>query len=85
MSIAFLLTSLVVARGDGVHGTGAGQMMDLSGVFMALTFVVFALYGIFAATVRTQVISRPKVMLWLRRTFAATYLLLAGRLAAESR
>ena len=42
MSIAFLLTSLVVARGDGVHGTGAGQMMGLSGVFMALTFVVFA-------------------------------------------
>jgi threonine/homoserine/homoserine lactone efflux protein len=46
---------------------------------------VFAVYGVFAATVRTQVISRPKVILWLRRTFAATYLLLAGRLAAESR
>jgi len=35
--------------------------------------------------VRTQVISRPKVMLWLRRTFVATYILFAGRLAAESR
>jgi hypothetical protein len=45
---------------------------------MALTFVVLALYGVFAATVRTQVISRPKVMLRLRRTFAATYVLLAG-------
>ena len=64
---------------------GIWPMMGLSGVFMALTFVVFALYGGFAATVRTQVISRPKVMLWLRRTFAATYVLLAGRLAAESR
>ena len=52
---------------------------------MALTFVVFALYGVFAATVRTQVISGPKHMLWLRRTFAASYVLLAGRLAAESR
>jgi threonine/homoserine/homoserine lactone efflux protein len=61
------------------------QMVGLSGVFMALTFVVFALYGVFAAAVRTQVISRPKVMLWLRRTFAATHVLLAGRLAAESR
>ena len=60
-------------------------MMGLSGVFMALTFVVFALYGVFAATVRTQVISRPNVMLWLRRTFAAAYVLLAGRLATESR
>jgi threonine/homoserine/homoserine lactone efflux protein len=64
---------------------GAWQMVGLSGVFMALTFVVFALYGVFAATVRTQVISRPNVMLWLRRIFAATYVLLAGRLAAESR
>lgn len=64
---------------------GTWQMMGLSGVFMALTFVVFALYGVFAATVRTQVISRPNVMLWLRRTFAATYVLLAGRLATESR
>jgi threonine/homoserine/homoserine lactone efflux protein len=64
---------------------GTWQMVGLSGVFMALTFVVFALYGVFAATVRTQVISRPKVLLWLRRTFAATYVLLAGRLAAESR
>ena len=68
-----------------VPANGTWQMMGLSGVFMALTFVVFALYGVFAATVRTQVISRPKVMLWLRRTFAATYVLLAGRLAAESR
>jgi threonine/homoserine/homoserine lactone efflux protein len=59
-------------------------MMGLSGLFMALTFVVFAIYGVFA-TVSTQVISRPKVMLWVRRTFAATYVLLAGRLAAESR
>ena len=61
------------------------QMMGLSGVFMAVTFVVFALHGGFAAMVHTEVISRPKVMLWLRRTVAATYPLLAGRLAAESR
>ena len=60
-------------------------MMGLSGVFMVVTFVVFTLYAVFAATVCTQLISRPKVMLWLRRTVAATSLLLAGRLAAESR
>ncbi len=61
------------------------QMVGLSLVFMALTFIVFALYGTFAATMRAQVITRPKVMAWLRRTFAATYVLLAGRLALESR
>ncbi len=60
-------------------------MVGLSLVFMALTFLVFALYGVFAATMRSQVISRPKVMAWLRRTFAATYVLLAGRHALETR
>lgn len=63
----------------------AWQMAGLSLVFMAVTFVVFALYGTFAATMRTQVITRPRVVAWLRRTFAATYVLLAGRLALESR
>ncbi|HEX5729415.1 LysE family translocator [Microbacterium sp.] len=64
---------------------GTWHMIGLSLVFMGLTFVVFALYGVFAATMRNQVITRPKVMAWLRRTFAATYVLLAGRLALESR
>jgi threonine/homoserine/homoserine lactone efflux protein len=64
---------------------GTWLMVGLSLVFMALTFVVFALYGLFAATMRSQVISRPRVMAWLRRTFAATYVLLAGRLALENR
>lgn len=64
---------------------GTWHMVGLSLVFMALTFVVFALYGVFAATMRNQVITRPKVMAWLRRTFAATYVLLAGRLAFETR
>ncbi|WAB82555.1 LysE family translocator [Microcella daejeonensis] len=64
---------------------GVWQMAGLSLVFMVVTFVVFALYGVFAATMRNQVITRPKVMAWLRRTFAATYVLLAGRLALETR
>jgi len=63
----------------------AWHMTWLSLVFMAATFIVFALYGAFAATMRRQVISRPKVMAWLRRSFASTYVLLAGRLAFESR
>jgi len=62
---------------------GTWRMVWLSVVFMAFTFVVFAVYGAFAATMRTQVIARPRVMTWLRRTFGATYVLLAGRLAVE--
>lgn len=64
---------------------GTWSMIGLSAVFMLVTFVVFALYGAFAATMRQRVITRPRVMTWLRRTFAATYVLLAGRLALESR
>ena len=63
---------------------GTWHMVWLSLVFMAITFLVFAVYGVFAATMRTQVIGRQKVVRWLRRTFGATYVLLAGRLALEN-
>ena len=63
---------------------GTWHMVWLSLVFMAITFSVFAVYGVFAATMRTQVIGRQKVVTWLRRTFGATYVLLAGRLALEN-
>ena len=43
------------------------RMLGLSGVFMLLTFVIFAGYGLFAAAMRHQVLSRPRVMTWLRR------------------
>jgi threonine/homoserine/homoserine lactone efflux protein len=68
---------------DEVNGTL--YMVGLSLVFMGMTFIVFALYGVFAAAMRNQVVSRPKVMTWLRRTFAGTYILLAVRLVVESR
>ena len=60
-------------------------MVYLSAVFMAVTLVVFSLYGVFAAAVRTKVFSRPRVVAWVRRSFGATYLVLAGRLAAQTR
>ena len=59
------------------------QMVWLSLVFMAATYVVFVAYGLFAAGLRDQVWRRPRILTWLRRSFAATYLLLAGRLALE--
>jgi threonine/homoserine/homoserine lactone efflux protein len=57
------------------------QMLGLSGVFMLLTFVVFAGYGVFAAAMRARVLGRPRVVTWLRRVFAGSYVALAGRLA----
>ena len=61
------------------------RMLELSGVFMALTFVVFVGYGVFAAWVRRHVISRPRVLIWMRRSFAAAFVLLGLRLALTER
>ena len=56
------------------------HMLALSGVFMLLTFVVFVGYGAFAAGIRSHVISRPRIMTWLRRAFATGFLALGARL-----
>jgi len=61
------------------------RMSELSGVFMLVTFAVFALYGIFAAGMRDRVVSSPRVMMWMRRSFAAAFAALAGKLALSER
>ncbi len=60
-------------------------MAWLSLVFMAVTFVVFALYGLCAAAMRDQVAARPRVLAWLRRGFAAAFGGLAAKLAFADR
>lgn len=61
------------------------RMLELSAVFMAMTFVVFALYGLFAAALRDHVISRPRILTWMRRTFAAAFVALGAKLALAER
>jgi len=63
------------------ESNGVARMLLLSAVFMAMTFVVFAVYGVFAAAVRDQVVSRPKVIAWMRRIFAGSFVALGARLA----
>lgn len=60
-------------------------MLGLGGVFVVMTFVVFAAYALAAAAVREQVLSRPRLVQRVRRTFAACFVALSGRLALESR
>ena len=83
LSIFFFafLPQFVPAQSEGA----LGQMLLLSGVFMAVTFAVFAIYGLFAAAMRAHVISRPAIMTWMRRTFAAAFVLLGVRLAFAER
>lgn len=61
------------------------QMLQLSAVFMAVTFAVFAVYGLVAAALREQVLARPRVLVAIRRTFGAAFVALAGRLAFAAR
>ena len=61
------------------------RMLELSGVFMLMTFVVFALYGLCAAAMRDHVVTRPAVMAWMRRSFAAAFVALGARLALTER
>ncbi|KGM32374.1 LysE family translocator [Inquilinus limosus] len=61
------------------------RMLELSGVFMLMTFAVFAVYGLFAAAMRDHVISRPRVMTWMRRSFAAAFVALGAKLALAER
>jgi len=61
------------------------HMLELSVVFMLLTFVVFVVYGLFAAAIRRHVITRPRVLTWMRRTFAGAFVALGARLAVTER
>ncbi len=63
--------------------SAAGEMLLLGTVFMALTFVVFVLYGLFSAKARDLILNSERIMRWLNRSFATIFAALAGRLALE--
>lgn len=60
-------------------------MLELSLVFMLLTFVVFAVNGLFASAIRQHVVSRPRVLTWMRRAFAGGFVALGAKLALTER
>ena len=61
------------------------QLLTLSGVFMAMTFVVFVIYGLLANAFSTAVIDSPRVQAWLRRSFSAAFAGLGVNLAFSER
>ena len=50
---------------------------------MAMTFVVFTAYGLFAAGVRHHLIDRPAIVRRMRRAFAASFVALGAKLAVS--
>jgi threonine/homoserine/homoserine lactone efflux protein len=83
LSIFFLAFLPQFVRVDEPHPLA--RMLLLSAAFMLLTFMIFAVYGLFAAAVRRHVISRPGVLLWMRRGFAAAFVALGAKLALAER
>ena len=60
-------------------------MAGLSLVFMAVTFIVFAIYGLAAAAMRHGLVERPQRMRIVNRLLSAGFLLMAGKLALAQR
>jgi threonine/homoserine/homoserine lactone efflux protein len=83
LSIFFLAFLPQFVSADEPHPLS--RVLVLSAVFMLLTFVVFVGYGLFAAAIRSHVISRPRVLTWMRRTFAAAFVAVGARLALAER
>jgi threonine/homoserine/homoserine lactone efflux protein len=61
------------------------QLLLLSGVFMAMTFAVFVVYGLLAHALRRAVIESPRVQSWLRRGSAIAFAGLGAQLALSER
>ncbi len=61
------------------------QMLVLSGVFMAMTFAVFVVYGFLAHGFRRAVMSSRRIQRWLQRGFAAAFAGLGVNLAFSER
>ncbi|WP_231738809.1 LysE family translocator [Herbaspirillum rubrisubalbicans] len=83
LSIFFLAFLPQFIRSDDI--SPMWSMLSMSLVFMAMTLAIFALYGWFAAAVRDRVLRSHRAMLWLRRTFAAAFVVLGVRLALAQR
>lgn len=66
-------------------GSPVREMLAMGAVFMAMTFAVFVIYGLFAALVGEKVLRSERVLAWMRRTIAVTFAGFGLRLALLDR
>ena len=79
LTIFFLAFLPQFVEADAAHPLS--QLLVLSSVFMAMTFVVFVVYGLVAHAFRKLVIESASVQRWLRYGFAAAFAGLGAKLA----
>ena len=70
---------------DPAAGSAVPQLLVLGGIFMAMTFVVFVVYGSFAAMIGARLINSEAFMRWMRRGVAAAFAGFGLRLALSDR
>ncbi len=70
---------------DPMHGSAVVQLFTLGSVFMAMTFVVFVIYGASAAMIGARVLNSEAFMRWMRRGVAAAFAGFGLRLALSDR
>ena len=61
------------------------QLIALSLIFMAMTLVIFILYGLCANMLRKHVTGSPKMVVFLQKSFAAVFAAFGIKLAMTSR
>lgn len=63
------------------QGSVTQQMLGLSSIFMTMTFVIFALYGLLASAVSVRLLQSPPAVRRVQRAFSLIFAALAVRLA----
>jgi threonine/homoserine/homoserine lactone efflux protein len=70
---------------DANANSTINQMLLLGGIFMGMTLMVFCLYGLLASHVRQYLVGSSNVAKYLQKCFAASFALLATKLALTER
>ena len=65
--------------------SATSQTLILGAVFMAMTIVIFIMYGLFASLLRRKVLGSPTVMKVIKYCFASIFMALGLRLALSER
>ncbi len=62
---------------------GSGALLVLGAGFTAMTFLTFLGYAVLGASGRQRILSSPRLLVWMKRAFAASFAALGLRLAME--